>query len=560
MPFPVVQTFIIIVFLLAVVISVKNTSDPGYEILKFLEKFKANLRQPINLSEELICNCSYSGCDDEISSFLGSNYTGLCRSTSGICYKHLLPDRSVIMSCLSKDASPDLHCRAKQPMNDGSVMQCCQNQSFCNGELNLRLHRHNSNDDTYLIRYLAAFILFGIFIFFVLLTVIFTKNFVKRWLFYWIHTGSNARHTEGDGNENLLMTSSDELEHLSDLLCNLDDSATTGSGSGFPLLAQRTIARQIELRKEIGQGRFGEVWLGCWKGDEVAVKIFCSRDEKSWSREVEIFQTSLLRHPNLLRFIASDNKGLKLSLSDAAQHQVIDTGTSTQLWLITEYHEHGSLYDYLSGNVISASVMLHMIRSIAVGLSFLHNEIPGVRGKPAIAHRDLKSKNILVKNDLSCVIADLGLAVRYMNGEINIPDNSKCGTIRYLAPEILDNNFFPNSFEAYKTADMYAIGLIIWEIVSRCETDNDGKIKSFELPYSDCISRDPSMEEMRLCVCEQKRRPTIQEWWLTDMVIGRVLQMMQECWAESPVCRLTAMNVRRAVDRHAESLGLKIRS
>lgn len=52
-----------------------------------------------------------------------------------------------------------------------------------------------------------------------------------------------------------------------------------------------------------------------------------------------------------------------------------------------------------------------------------------VTGKPAIAHRDLKSKNILVKSDLTCVIADLGLAVRYMNGEINVPDNSKCGTV-----------------------------------------------------------------------------------------------------------------------------------
>jgi serine/threonine protein kinase len=35
-------------------------------------------------------------------------------------------------------------------------------------------------------------------------------------------------------------------------------------------------------------------------------------------------------------------------------------------------------------------------------------------GKPAIAHRDIKSKNILVKKDGTCCIADLGLAVRYL--------------------------------------------------------------------------------------------------------------------------------------------------
>jgi len=31
------------------------------------------------------------------------------------------------------------------------------------------------------------------------------------------------------------------------------------------------------------------------------------------------------------------------------------------------------------------------------------------QGKPAIAHRDIKTKNILVKADLTCCIADLGM-------------------------------------------------------------------------------------------------------------------------------------------------------
>ncbi|KAM3723607.1 Activin receptor type-1C [Dirofilaria immitis] len=535
------MSFIVLIFSITVAMAVKNSSDPGYDILKFMERFQANLREPINLSEELICNCSYSGCGAEIARFLGNNYSKFCRSTSGICYKRLLPDRSVILSCLGKDASPDLHCRAKQPMNDGSMMQCCWNYSFCNGALDLNsVNDYSSDNNITLIRYLVIFLIGTIiFAFSVFLAFAWTNKPLKRWIFYWAHHGEER--SEVTGKEKLLMNSMDALGHLSDLLYNLDDSATTGSGSGFPLLAQRTIARQIELQKEIGQGRFGEVWLGYWRGDEVAVKIFSSRDERSWNREVEIFQTNLLRHPNLLRFIASDNK---------------DTGTSTQLWLITEFHEHGSLYDYLFANVVSEPVMLQMIRSIAVGLSFLHNEIPGPRGKPAIAHRDLKSKNILVKSDLTCVIADLGLAVRYMSGEINVPDNNKCGTVRYLAPEILEGSFHASHFEAYKTADMYAIGLIVWEIMWRC--GNQEKVRPFELPYFDCVGRDPTMEEMKLCVCVQKRRPIVQEHWVNDRVMGGVLQMMQECWTESPVCRLTAMNVRKAVDRHAASIAIPV--
>lgn len=51
---------------------------------------------------------------------------------------------------------------------------------------------------------------------------------------------------------------------------------------------------------ETGKGRYGEVWRGQWQGESVAVKIFSSRDEKSWFRETEIYNTVLLRHENIL--------------------------------------------------------------------------------------------------------------------------------------------------------------------------------------------------------------------------------------------------------------------
>jgi TGF-beta receptor type-1 len=59
-------------------------------------------------------------------------------------------------------------------------------------------------------------------------------------------------------------------------------------------------------------------------------------------------------------------------------------------------------------------------------------------GKPAIAHRDLKSKNILVKGNGTCAIGDLGLAVRHVvsTDTIDIPLNNRVGTKRYMAPEV----------------------------------------------------------------------------------------------------------------------------
>lgn len=175
---------------------------------------------------------------------------------------------------------------------------------------------------------------------------------------------------------------------------------SSGSGSGLPLLVQQTIAKQLAMSQCVGKGRYGEVWLARWRGGErVAVKVFFTLEEASWFRETEIYQTVLLRHDNILGFIAADIKG---------------TGSWTQMLLITDYHERGSLHDYLQTTVLDHQGLLLICSSIAAGITHLHTEIFGTQGKPAIAHRDIKSRNILVKRNGECAIADFGLAVRYI--------------------------------------------------------------------------------------------------------------------------------------------------
>lgn len=57
------------------------------------------------------------------------------------------------------------------------------------------------------------------------------------------------------------------------------------------------------------------------------------------------------------------------------------------------------MYDYLQFVTLDVEAMLKLCVSISSGLAHLHIEIVGTQGKPAIAHRDLKSKNILVRRN-----------------------------------------------------------------------------------------------------------------------------------------------------------------
>ncbi|MBN3288698.1 TGFR1 protein, partial [Polyodon spathula] len=357
------------------------------------------------------------------------------------------------------------------------------------------------------------------------------------------------------------------------------DLTTSGSGSGLPLLVQRTIARTIVLQESIGKGRFGEVWRGKWRGEEVAVKIFSSREERSWFREAEIYQTVMLRHENILGFIAADNKVnmyplFKLisqllfdnhynqlhtaALSASSLDFVIDNGTWTQLWLVSDYHEHGSLFDYLNRYTVTVEGMIKLSLSTASGLAHLHMEIVGTQGKPAIAHRDLKSKNILVKKNGTCCIADLGLAVRHDSATdtIDIAPNHRVGTKRYMAPEVLDDSINMKHFESFKRADIYAMGLVFWEIARRCSIG--GIHEDYQLPYYDLVPSDPSVEEMRKVVCEQKLRPNIPNRWQSCEALRVMAKIMRECWYANGAARLTALRIKKTLSQLSQQEGIKM--
>lgn len=68
-----------------------------------------------------------------------------------------------------------------------------------------------------------------------------------------------------------------------------------------------------------------------------------------------------------------------------------------------------------------------------------------------------------------------------------------------------------NHFDSFKRADVYALGLILWEIARRCNVG--GIHDDYQLPFYDLVPSDPTIEEMRKVVCTDRQRPSIPNRW-----------------------------------------------
>ena len=176
-------------------------------------------------------------------------------------------------------------------------------------------------------------------------------------------------------------------------------------------------ATDIDLLEKIAQGQFSSVWKSVCKNnhaDFYAVKIFGGHQRSAWSNEKEIYNLLSTTNENILKYYGSDT--FTPSKTTDAPTTPFNLFASNEFWLITEYHPCGSLNDFLKSNCVNWPQMIRLCYCLLEGLAYLHNENVDSRKSCAVAHRDLKSKNILVKNGgYSCCIGDFGLALKLNN-------------------------------------------------------------------------------------------------------------------------------------------------
>ena len=131
---------------------------------------------------------------------------------------------------------------------------------------------------------------------------------------------------------------------------------------------------------------------------------------------------------------------------------------------------------------------------------------------------------------------------------------------------MLNDTINMSDFESFKAADVYALGLVFWEICQRCQVsgvNHNGGLQllaaaaaveeqemllstvaaptndEFKLPYSEFVGSDPSLEEMRKVVCIDQLRPEVPPSWLRqgNSFMAEMHSLMKECWYDSAAAR-----------------------
>uniref|UniRef100_A0A8C4S6W5 non-specific serine/threonine protein kinase n=1 Tax=Erpetoichthys calabaricus TaxID=27687 RepID=A0A8C4S6W5_ERPCA len=208
---------------------------------------------------------------------------------------------------------------------------------------------------------------------------------------------------------------------------------------------------QINMGQRIGSGSFGTVYKGKWHGD-VAVKMLnvtapTPQQLQAFKNEVGVLRKT--RHVNILLFMGYTTK--------------------PQLAIVTQWCEGSSLYHHL--HIIETKFemikLIDIARQTAQGMDYLHAK--------SIIHRDLKSNNIFLHEDLTVKIGDFGLATVKSRWSGSHQFEQLSGSILWMAPEVIrmqDKN--PYSFQS----DVYAFGIVLYELMTG------------QLPYSNINNRD----------------------------------------------------------------------
>ncbi|KAG7327988.1 hypothetical protein KOW79_007932 [Hemibagrus wyckioides] len=290
-------------------------------------------------------------------------------------------------------------------------------------------------------------------------------------------------------------------------------------------ISNTDLDKHLEMQKVIACGHFASVWQGIFQGSSVALKVFPTALQQEFNKEKDVYKLPLMTHSGIVRFFGHGKIG-------------------KEFLLVLELATQSSLNALLSRTVCDWACTLKLARTLSQGLAYLHTDLKmnGVY-KPAVAHCDLSSSNVLVKADGSCALCDFGCStVLQRRGYSGIVEGKmQMGTLQYMSPEILEGCVNLSSGRCLLQADVYSLGLLLWEMLMRCSdlcTGSPGP--EHTLPYEMELGRSPSLEDLLTFVVEKRHRPAIPHLWARVSQDLLLQELLEDCWDHDADARLTA--------------------
>uniref|UniRef100_A0A672YPD2 receptor protein serine/threonine kinase n=1 Tax=Sphaeramia orbicularis TaxID=375764 RepID=A0A672YPD2_9TELE len=280
----------------------------------------------------------------------------------------------------------------------------------------------------------------------------------------------------------------------------------------------------VSLFQIVGEGYYATVWQGKYQGNKVAVKVFPAAWKQKFANEKVVYELPLMNHAGIVNFLGSGRK------SDGSS------------WLIVlQFAEYGSLHSFLGNHTSSWMLSLTLCQSLSQGLAYLHSDLHRHDvHKPPVAHRDLSSANVLVRADGTCALR----MKRKSHENLNSSGFCSVGTPRYMAPEILDGSVNLKSSLCLIQGDVYALGLLMWEIWMRCSDLFNGEtVPQHLLPYESELEANVTLENLILYVFYMDKRPSIPKLWELQPQGSELQKLLTDCWDYDPDARLTAQCV-----------------